>query len=587
MLFVALIERLAIIATIAFILTRIKFFRKLFDYHTKMSTKQRIFLTLIFGIFGIIGTYTGIIVNPLENTADRWSSELATEEALANSRVLGIVVGGLLGGFRIGFGAGIIAGGHRFFLGGFTSIACGLATIIAGLIAGIIGSRLRKQTSIISPWTALIVGALAETIQMLIILIVADPYSQAIALVKEIMIPMVVTNGIGSALFVLIIRSILQEGDRTEANGAQKAFQIAESTLDHLRSGLTYDSANKVCEIIYSKTSSLAVSMTNKDTILAHVGSESNHHVAGSSIQTESTRQVIHLGELLAIGKREILCNDPNCSLGAAIIAPIKIKNETVATLKIYVRNEHMLTPSLVELVQGLSSLFSHQLELSELEQLQELAKEAEIKALQAQVNPHFLFNAMNTIVSLIRTNPDRARVLLVSLANFIRQNIENSSTGLVTLSKEVELIQAYLLIEEARFGDRIQVKYSIDENTLGNHIPSMAILTLVQNSFKHGLQKIKENGVIEISIKDEVDFISVSVQDNGQGIDFSRKRSLLTEKVESNNGAGIGLYNLHHRLQRMIHRTAGLHINSDSKGTKVSFYIPNRRQDIGVRRSS
>lgn len=585
MLIVSLIERLAIIATIAFLLTRFKFFRKLFDYHTQMSTKQRIVLTLIFGLFGIIGTYTGIIVNPFENTEDRWSRALNNEEAIANSRVLGVVVGGLLGGVRIGFGAGIIAGVHRFFLGGFTAVACGVATILAGLIAGLIGTKLRKQT-LLSPWTALIVGTATESIQMIVILLIADPYSQAVILVKEIMFPMVITNGIGSALFILIIRSVLKDDERTEANGAQKALQIAESTLDHLRAGLTFQTAEKVCELIYSKTTSLAVSMTNKDTILAHVGMESNHHSSGSPIQTESTRQVIRLGHLLSIGKDEILCNHPNCSLGAAIIAPIKIKNETVATLKIYVHNENLLTPSLIELVQGLTSMFGHQLELSELDQLQELAKEAEIRALQAQVNPHFLFNAMNTIVSLIRTNPDRARSLLVSLANFIRQNVESSTAGLVTLQKEVELIKSYLLIEEARFGDRIQVKYSIDPNTLRFSIPSMAILTLVQNSFKHGLQKMKKEGLIEITIRDEQYFIHISVLDNGTGMNESRRSSLLSDKVESENGTGIGLYNLHQRLQKMIHRSDGLNIKSSENGTEIYFFVP-KDDEQEVKRSS
>lgn len=585
MLIVSLIERLAIIATIAFLLTRFKFFRRLFDYHTQMSTKQRIVLTLIFGLFGIIGTYTGIIVNPFENTEDRWSRALNNEEAIANSRVLGVVVGGLLGGFRIGFGAGVIAGVHRFFLGGFTAIACGAATILAGLIAGLIGTKLRKQT-LLSPWTALIVGTATETIQMIVILLVADPYSQAVILVKEIMVPMVVTNGIGSALFILIIRSVLKDDERTEANGAQKALQIAETTLDHLRGGLTFQSAEKVCELIYSKTASLAVSITNKDTILAHVGMESNHHSSGSPIQTESTKQVIRSGHMLSIGKSEILCNQPNCSLGAAIIAPIKIKNGTVATLKIYVQNENLLTPSLIELVQGLTSMFGHQLELSELDQLQELAKEAEIRALQAQVNPHFLFNAMNTIVSLIRTNPDRARSLLVSLANFIRQNVESSTAGLVTLQKEVELIKSYLLIEEARFGDRIQVKYSIDPNTLRFSIPPMAILTLVQNSFKHGLQKIKKNGLIEITIRDEQHFIHISVADNGSGMDEPRRSSLLSEKVESQNGTGIGLYNLHQRLKKMIHHSNGLTIKSNENGTEIYFFIP-KDDEHEVKKSS
>jgi two-component system, LytTR family, sensor histidine kinase LytS len=108
----------------------------------------------------------------------------------------------------------------------------------------------------------------------------------------------------------------------------------------------------------------------------------------------------------------------------------------------------------------------------------------------------------------------------------------------------------------------------------------------LVQNSFKHGLQKIKKDGLIQITIRDEQYYIHISVVDNGKGMNESRRSTLLSDKVESENGTGIGLYNLHQRLKKMIHRSDGLTIKSSDNGTEIYFFIP-KDDEQGVKRTS
>lgn len=581
MLILAMIERLGIIVTVAFVLTRLPFFRRLFDPHSSINTGQRLLLVVIFGCFGIIGTYTGIIINPIEDSTDRWTRVLNDDEAIANSRVLGVVVAGLLGGWRIGVGAGIIAGVHRFFLGGFTGLACGAATIVAGILAGMVSSK-QTKSRIVTPQAALIVGGLAEAVQMLIILGLARPFDRALALVQDIGIPMIVANAIGTAIFVLIIRSVIQEEERMGAVQSQKALRIANLTLIHMRKGLTPVSAAEVCSILFKEVPSLAVAMTDRQRILCHIGNGHDHHSSGHEIRTEATRQVIETGIGVTVSREEIQCNDPNCPLQAAVIAPLKQQDQTIGTLKVYFSTERMISPIMLELIQGLSTLLSHQLEIAEGEKHRTLAQESEIKALQAQVSPHFLFNAMNTIVSLIRTDPDRARKLLISLSSFFRQNLAGTTKNYSTLLEEVEHVKAYLAIEEARFYDRLDVSYFLEDAALRAQVPSMTLQPIVENAIKHGLKTIDSNATLMISITQEADRSVVQIEDNGSGMEENRLQSLLAEPVASPGGTGIGLYNVNARLVKMIGEDSGLAIRSDTgKGTSISFSVSLRESHL------
>ncbi|MFE8698908.1 LytS/YhcK type 5TM receptor domain-containing protein [Cytobacillus sp. FJAT-53684] len=576
-LLLTMLERLGIIVTIAFILTRFQFFRDMI-YGEKLNRHQQYTAILFFGFFGIIGTYSGLSLDTDTQSFNRWATELSSNEALANSRVIGVVLAGLLGGYKVGIGAGLIAGIHRFTLGGFTGIACGLATIISGLLAGFF--HWKNQHVKLS--TAFFIGALAESIQMLIILFIARPFDKAVTLVEIIGLPMILANGLGSALFLLIIKNVMKEEEKAGASQAQLALRIADQTLIYLRKGLNTESALAVCTILHNEIQTKAVALTNLTDILAHVGVGDDHHKPNSSIQTQITRDVIQNGKLIVANDQTIHCRVSRCPLGAAVIAPLKQRGETIGTLKFYFSNDKEVTSLAIELISGLSALLSNQLEISEADKAYQLAKEAEIKALQAQISPHFLFNSLNIIVSLIRIDPDKARKLLVSLSNFLRQNLTSTTVTTTTLEQELKHTKAYLSIEEARFVDKLKVFYEIDENTLLERVPPLTLQPIVENAIKHGIKDRDHNCIIVVSIKKQQAMTYVKVIDNGHGINKDKVKRMGKETIQSESGSGLALYNVNRRLTMMFGTNSALSIKSElGKGSTIGFAIPQSEEVI------
>jgi two-component system, LytTR family, sensor histidine kinase LytS len=574
-LLITMLERLGIIVTIAFILTRFRFFRGLI-YHEKLNRLQQYFAIIFFGFFGIIGTYSGMSFNTETLQFNPWAADLASDEAIANSRVIGIVIAGLLGGYKVGIGAGLIAGLHRFTLGGFTAIACGVAAIVAGIIAG----RFQKKNKNASLGTAFMVGAIAETVQMLIILLLAKPFDKALTLVEIIGIPMILANGLGSALFLLIINNVVSEEEKAGALIAQKTLRIADQTLAYLRKGINPDSAQAVCRILHDEVQTSAVAMTNQTEILAHIGSGDDHHQSASSIQTQITRDVLKSGKLVIANDETIHCREANCPLGAAVIAPLKQRGETIGTLKFYFKSEKEISNVAIELIAGLSNLLSNQLEIAEADKAYQLAKEAEVKALQAQISPHFLFNTMNVITSLIRIDPVKARLLLVSLSHFLRQNLTATTVTITSLEQELRHVKAYLAIEEARFVEKLKVTYNIDDAALLVKIPPLTLQPIVENAVKHGIKNMDQDCHIHIAIHKELSKTVVIVEDNGQGMTQDRIDQLGKQMIDSEKGSGIALYNVNRRLMMMFGDKASLQIESKTdKGTKISFSIPHAEE--------
>ncbi|MFV9510134.1 LytS/YhcK type 5TM receptor domain-containing protein [Tepidibacillus sp. LV47] len=576
-----MIERIGIIVTIAFILTRSAIFRNLIDHKPDYSTKMK--LAILFGFFGIIGTYTGIAVQPNEGTTLRVSNVFSIEfdEAIANSRVIGVAIAGLLGGPIVGLSAGLIAAIHRMLLGGFTGLACGISTITEGFLAGVVYKKIGHRR-IVSLGTAFLTGVVAESLQMLIILLIAKPFEKALALVQVIGLPMIIANSIGIAIFIAIIRSVVQEEDRIEADQAQKVLHVVDRTLFYLRKGLDEGSATEISKLLLKTTNASAVSITNQEKILSHVGLGDDHHTPGHSLLTKATRQVLKSGKsYVAKSNEDIRCEQPKCPLQAAIIVPIKKGDEVIGVLKFYFANPKQIRPVDRELALGLAGLLSHQIEAVEAEKQAKLVSEAEIKALQAQVNPHFLFNSLNTIVALIRTKPDMARKLLIQLGHFFRQNLNASLHELVSIKQEINHTKSYLDIEQARFSDRLQVEFQIDQEVEDVLLPPLTLQPLVENGIKHGLKGMK-NGQIRIIAKKQEKRVYLAVIDNGVGIDAKRIERLLNQRVKSEKGTGFGLYNVHQRLIGRYGEESGLHIESESgKGTKVWFTIPIEQQEV------
>lgn len=551
-----LASRVGIILILALILSKTGIFKKLV-LKQNINNKDKILLSIIFGFFGIIGTYTGI----------------RTQGAIANSRVIGVFVGGLLGGPMVGILSGIIAGGHRFLIdiGGFTALACAISTLSEGVMGGLLKEKLENTNYRVI--FSLMGGFVAEIMQMIIILLVAKPFSDALDLVLVIGIPMIIANGIGIAIFIAIIDSIFKEIENEAVYQAQVALKVADRTLVHFRKGYNEATTKEIANIILDITNIEAVAFTDRENILAHVGIGEEHHLVGTYIKTNLTREALDSEKyIIANTKDKIGCDCLNCNLKSAIIVPIKEEDKVIGTMKLYKGKENSISKVETELALGLAQIFSTQIELSKIDYQRELLSKSELKALQAQINPHFLFNAINTIVSLTRTQPDNARSLLIHLGNFFRTNLQEGLEE-VDLYKEIENVNSYIEIEKARFGDKLEIIYDIPDN-INCSLPPLILQPIVENAIKHGVLGKIEGGKVEIIAHKEESGIKLIVKDDGVGIPEEKLRSLLKKDY---NRDSIGLVNVNERLKNKYGDQYGLNIKSEmDKGTRITMIIPN-----------
>lgn len=550
-----LIDKAGLIIILAFAMSKMKPFRNLVS-KKNISINDKIILSLIFAVYGIIGTYKGI---PIKG-------------ALANSRIIGVFVGGLLGGPFVGILSGFIAGFHRWAIdiGGFTAIACSVSTFAEGIMSGFLSKELYKSKH---RWLfALCTGIIAEAMQMIIILLLAKPFSEALRLVSIIGLPMIIANSIGISIFIVITDSVFKDQERAGAYQAQIALRIANKTIKYFRKGFNSDTAYETAKIIKNMTGLKAVAFTDTENIIAHVGLGEDHHKAGDRIMTNITKEAISSGEYkIANSKEEIHCMAKDCKLKSAVIVPLKEDNKTIGTLKLYKNEENAVSQVDLKLALGLGLLFSTQIELSKIDYQSELLAKAELKALQAQINPHFLFNAINTIVSLIRTEPEKARDLLIHLGTYFRKNLHKSVEE-VELEKEIEYVKSYLEIEKARFGDKLNIKFKIPEN-IDCTLQPLTLQPIVENAIKHGILEKIEGGTIEIEAIDCEDETQLIVKDDGVGMSSQYLASIFNSKKENDS---IGLINVNNRLINKYGKDYGLDIKSNlGQGTIVSMRIP------------
>ena len=226
---------------------------------------------------------------------------------------------------------------------------------------------------------------------------------------------------------------------------------------------------------------------------------------------------------------------------------------------------------AIVSVGHSMSHLFNFYRELKQKDALEEklksLAAHAELRALKAQINPHFLFNSLNTIASLINSAPAKAEEAVEKLADVFRYVLSSSNREFVTLQNEIDFLDSYLDIEKARFGDRLEIMKSVQPEVLSTRIPSLILQPLVENCLKHGVTK---DGKAKIDIKCFLDgnTVNIEVLDQGQGVPEEIKRGLYTK--------GTGLRNVNERLLKVYGEGYGLKIKDNNpNGTIALITIP------------
>ena len=362
--------------------------------------------------------------------------------------------------------------------------------------------------------------------------------------------------------------------DHLRAVQSQQILEIANESLAYMRRGLTPVTAQEVCRLALRETEASAVAITDRDTVLGFAGIGEDHHTVGGPIITRATTEALETGEHRVLAnKEEIGCPKNDCMLKAAIVVPLETRGAPVGTLKFYYTSPRHLNETQIAMVEGLAKLLSTQLELSELERQTELACRMELKALQSQINPHFLFNTINTIASLIRTDPPRARELLREFAVFYRRTLENSDE-LIPLSQELDYLRRYLAFERARFGeDRIRFREDVPGDLLSLPVPAFVIQPLVENAVQHGIRPAGPLHITLAAHHEGGDRVCLTVADDGRGIPASDLPHVLDAGF--GRGLGIALKNVDDRLKGHFGPDSGIEVSSvEGDGTTVTLTL-------------
>ena len=514
------------------------------------SKKDIIALSFFFSLLAISGTYIGLNFNG----------------AILNTRNIGVVAGGLLGGPYVAALTGLVAGIHRAIinLGRETAIPCAIATIIGGFLTAYISRFVKNKDRM---FFAFLLAFVVENLSMALILLIQKDKALAQSIVKNFYIPMVFMNSVGAAILILLVEDIIQKSELIAGNQAKLALEIANKTLPYFRNT---ENLNEVCKIIANSLGARATVITDTKEIIAGFSTDKSV-INKSNIRSNNTREVLKTGEVMLVIKddedeiiEDFFYISPH--IKSCIILPLKEKNDVSGTLKIFFDTAEKITEKNRYLMIGLSHLISTQMEISKVENLISLLKYSELKALQSQINPHFLFNVLNTMTSLIRTNPEKAREVTIDLSNYLRYNLDNNLKS-VELIKELNQIDTYIKIEKSRFGEKLNIIYDVDESLYNFQIPSLIIQPLVENSIKHGILKKRDNGFVKIIVKRIDKDIEVAIEDDGVGIEQAVIDNL-DKKIEEN----IGLKNVHQRLKLLYGE--GLNITKLEQGTRIKFKI-------------
>lgn len=576
-LFIMMMERVGLIILLAFLLVNVSFFKKILLNRQLLSAKIK--LIAIFATFAIISNFTGIVITDNQLLPGDFSTVLNADTSIANTRTLAIGVAGIIGGPFVGVGVGIIAGIHRVMQAGGTSFFYIVSSILVGCLAGYIGRNYIRLNKMPSTKKAFLLGTLMESIQMVFILFFSPTLEQGWLLVRFIAVPMILLNAIGTLIFITIISSTQKQEEQLRAVQTHDVLDLAAKTLPYFREGLTQESCGAVAKIIQKYTKVAAISMTDNHQILAHVGVGSDHHIPELDVMTSLSLDVLQTGHLtIARSKSAIGCSNPNCRLHAAIVIPLKSNDQIAGTLKMYFTDVNDLTHVEENMAEGLATIFSSQLELGEIEAQSKLLKDAEIKSLQAQVNPHFFFNAMNTIAALMRRDVTQSRQLLLQLSQYFRSNLQGARQTTITLEQELAHINAYLALEQARFPNRYTVSYDIEEGLESLAVPPFCLQVLVENAIRHAFHSRKTDNLIRVTMTRQGQTVRLCVRDNGFGINPEKYALLGHEPVPSVEGTGTALENLNKRLAGLFGPDSTLHFTTTAEGTRVTFKLPFER---------
>lgn len=342
-----------------------------------------------------------------------------------------------------------------------------------------------------------------------------------------------------------------------------------------LRDGLTPDGAARSARHLRALLGATAVALTDASGATLAWDGAGTHHEARAG---EHAEPVLRSGRTIVLGEGAVACDDPTCSVRSAVIAPVVSDETVVGALAAYGR---ATSPGLVRATEEVAAWVSDQVELAELDHERTRAVEAELRALRAQISPHFVYNALTAIATFVRTDPERARQLLVEFAEFTRYAFRRGGE-FTSLADELRNVERYIALERARFGDRLQVSLLVAPEVLQTTVPFLVIQPLVENAIRHGLEARGGVGHIVVTAADHETWTAIAVEDDGVGSDPDDVRAALAGESDRES---VGLANVDARLRQVYGDRHGLVVETaPDAGTRVSFTLPKFSPGVSAR---
>lgn len=391
----------------------------------------------------------------------------------------------------------------------------------------------------------------------------------------EMNIPVIVLSGILVTLSVVSFIGFAVNPESIRAHQTADMLKLSRQTLACLNNGFDEKAAQRICELLYPHVvaSSIVICSKEQNCVWGYCGEDFPDYEGRAPIVVQATKDTLNDGkERILMSKEELGVTSGINTINAAIIAPLMAGRRIVGTLAFYFRYPRDITATQQSIAQGFAQLVSTQIAAGVMEDQQKLATAMELKALQAQINPHFLFNTINTIASLVRTDPMKARTLLRDFAVFYRRTLDDSSM-LIPLSREVEQTLRYFSFEEARFGEeRVAIETSIEPATEQLLVPPFLIQPLVENSVGHAMPS-EGKLTVQIGSRLEGDDMVVWVKDDGVGMSQEACENIL--HPESSTGIGIAVKNVHDRMCGYFGPGTHMDVKSElGEGTTVTLHL-------------
>lgn len=379
-----------------------------------------------------------------------------------------------------------------------------------------------------------------------------------------------------SALAAALFAVVRLRGRRGIATATQRAtyevLHTAGLAAEPLRTGLNPNTAAKAVRHLRALVGAAGLALVDGQRVLA-IDGRGNHHTVQL---VQAAKRVIDSGRSTVLGEADLRCDRVDCPVRGAVVAPLAGPDGKAPGALVAISDDQP-APGLVQATLETAHWAGSQIALAELDSSRERLARAEVRALRAQISPHFIYNALSAIASFVRTDPERARELILEFAEFTRYSFR-AHGEFTTLAEELRSIDRYLTIERARFGDRLQVRLQIAPEVLPVSLPFLCLQPLVENAVRHGLSRKPGLGLLSIEARDAGAECHITVEDDGVGMDPKVLLAGPDEASGDSDDAGqhVGLSNVDERLRSVFGDQFGLVVETAiGAGTKVSMRVP------------